>query len=103
MLFRSRIELASAGALDFGASRASFDLQGVKAIWIEYLPHDMVGGNPFVEHFHHYVHYVQRPSGYEFDVEPRKITGAAAAGVSPRVGNSFWIGGPALCYLVAVD
>ena len=97
-----RIELASAGALDFGASRASFGLQGVKAIWIEYLPHDMTSGNPFVEHFHHYVHYVQRPSGYEFDVEPRKMTGAGAR-VSPRIGNSFWVGELALCYLVAVD
>ncbi|PYS26427.1 MAG: hypothetical protein DMG11_19945 [Acidobacteria bacterium] len=74
----------------------------MKAIWIEYLPHDMTSGNPFVEHFHHYVHYVQRPSGYEFDVEPRKMTGAGAR-VSPRIGNSFWVGELALCYLVAVD
>ncbi|HYR84792.1 MAG TPA: hypothetical protein VE422_12000 [Terriglobia bacterium] len=96
-----RIELTSSGALDFGASKASFGLQGVKAIWIEYLPRDMAGGNPFVEHFHHYLHYVQRPAGYAFDVEPRKINGSV--GVAARIGNSFWVGGEALCFLVGVD
>lgn len=96
-----RIELTSGGRIDFGASRGSVGLEGVKAVWIEYLPHDMTRGNPYMEHFHHYLHYVERASGYTFDVEPRKI--GTPAGVSPRIGNSFWLDVYVICYVVAVD
>jgi hypothetical protein len=96
-----RIELSSSGKLEFGASKTSLDLQGVKAIWIEYAPRDMTRENSYAEHFHHYLHYVERPSAYRFDVEPRKVSGPSS--VSPRVGNSFWINIYVWCYLVAID
>jgi hypothetical protein len=96
-----RIELSSSGTLNFGGSKAKLNLEGVKAVWIEYLPQDMTRGNPYAEHFHHYLHYVDRPSGYRFDVEPKRLTGRES--VKPRVGNSFWIDLFVLCYVVAVD
>jgi hypothetical protein len=96
-----RIELSSSGALDFGGSKAKIGLEGVKAVWIEYLPEDMTRGNPYLEHFHHYLHYVDRPSGHRFDVEPKRLTGTAKA--TARVGNSFWFDVYILCFVVAVD
>jgi hypothetical protein len=95
-----RIELSASGRLDF-QTKAGVDLQGVKAIWVEYLPRDMTRDNPIAEHFHHYLHYVDRPSGYEFDVAPKRVSGPSS--VSPRIGNSFWVDMYVLCWLVAVD
>ena len=96
-----RIELTSLETLDLKTSKADIDVANVKEIWVEHVPTDMAALNAYREHFHHYLHYIGRPAGKEFDVEPKKLSG----GVSyvPPAGNSFRLGLDVLCGPAVID
>jgi hypothetical protein len=95
-----RIELTSAGSLNFDGTRTAFG-SDIKEIKIEHLPEDLGNNNAYLEHFHHYLHYALRPSSKQFDVEPRKLYGSSSP--RPKIGNSFWIDAEIVCYLIALD
>ncbi|HXC62155.1 MAG TPA: hypothetical protein VNV63_05735, partial [Nitrospiria bacterium] len=62
-----RIELTSFGSLDFNLAKADIDVSKVKEIWIEQVPKDMTNMDVYREHFHHYLHYIDRPASQTFD------------------------------------
>jgi hypothetical protein len=96
-----RIELTSFGSLDFSLAKADIDVSQAKEIWIEQVPKDMTNMDVYREHFHHYLHYIDRPASQTFDIEPRKVSGAVS--YTPRVGNSFWINELVFCPPVRID
>jgi hypothetical protein len=77
------------------------DAAEVKEIWIEQVPKDMSTADFYPDHFHHYFHYIARAASQNFDVEPRKLSGAISR--SPRVGQSFWIDGVVICGPIRID
>jgi hypothetical protein len=96
-----RIQLTSVGQLDFKPLKSDIDVEKVKEIWIEQVPKSLDSADMFRDHFHHYLHYIERAAGQNFNVEPRKLWGASTS--TARFGQSFWIGGDLLCGPVAVD
>ena len=96
-----RIQLTSIGQLDFKPLKSDIDVEKVKEIWIEQVPKNLDSADMYRDHFHHYLHYVERPAGQNFEVEPRKLSGASTS--TARFGQSFWIGVDILCDPVAVD
>lgn len=96
-----RIELTSLGTLDFFPVKADIELRKAKEIWIEQVPKSVDSADIYREHFHYYLHYIDRPADHSFDVEPRRLSGAVS--YTPRVGQSFWIGAEILCDPVAID
>jgi hypothetical protein len=96
-----RIQLSAAGQLNFNPLKSDIDASKVKEIWIEQVPKSMDAADIYREHFNHYLHYIARPAGQDFDVEPLKLTGAPSQ--TPRFGRSFWIGAVYLCQPVAID
>ena len=97
-----RIQLTSLGQLDFDRLRSGIEIGNVREIWIEQVPKSVDAADMYQQHFHHYLHYIDRPAGKTFDVEPRKVSGAVSQSM-PRVGQSFWIGGEVLCEPVRID
>jgi hypothetical protein len=63
---------------------------------------DRASGDAFQQHFHHFLHYIDRPAGQNFEVEPRRLT-AVAANVTPRFARSFWLDEFVLCGPVSLD
>ena len=96
-----RIQLTSIGQLDFKPLKSDIDVEKVKEIWIEQVPKNLDSADMYRDHFHHYLHYIERPAGQNFEVEPRKLSGASTS--TARFGQSFWIGVDILCDPVAVD
>jgi hypothetical protein len=96
-----RIQLSSLGHLGFNPLKSDIELDKVKEIWIEQVPGSRDTADAYRDHFHHYLHYIDRPAGQNFDVEPRKTSGAQS--YTPRVGNSFWLGADVLCQPAAID
>jgi hypothetical protein len=96
-----RIQLSSLGHLDFKPLKSDIELDKVKEIWLEQVPNRMDTADAYRDHFHHYFHYIDRPAGQNFEVQPRRVSGAVSS--MPRVGNSFWLGGDVLCDPVAID
>jgi hypothetical protein len=94
-----RIEVSSIGRLDFDHAKLAFGAD-VGEIRIEHVPQHLTSATPIVEHFHHYMHYVKRPSGKDYDVEPKRVSHARR--VSPLTGNLFWINAEIPCCLIAV-
>lgn len=99
-----RIQLTSSGQLDFKALKRDIDVRKVKEIWVEQVPEraDSASMDMFQEHFHHYLHYVVRPAGQNFDVEPTRLT-SAAANATPRLGRAFWRGTGGFCGPLRLD
>ena len=98
-----RIELTSFAGLDFNLAKADIDATNVKEVWIEQVPKDMTDTDVYREHFHHYLHYIDRPASQNYDIEPRKVSGAVAVSYRSRAGNSFWVSSDILCPPVRID
>ena len=96
-----RIELGSFEGLQFNGLKREINAAEVKEIWIEQVPKDMSTADVYPDHFHQYFHYIARAASQNFDVEPRKLTGAISR--SPRVGQSFWIDMLVLCGPIRID
>jgi len=96
-----RIQLTSVGQLDFKPLKSDIDVEKVKEIWIEQVPKNLDSADMYRDHFHHYLHYIERPAGQNFNVEPRKLSGASSR--TAQFGQSFWIGADLPCDPVAVD
>jgi hypothetical protein len=96
-----RIQLTSLGELNFKPLKSDIDVGKVKEIWIEQVPKSLDSADMFRDHFHHYLHYIERPAGQNFNVEPKKLWGASTS--TTRSGQSFWIFGTIPCGPVAVD
>jgi hypothetical protein len=99
-----RIQLRSLGQLDFKPLKSDIDMSRVREIWVEQVPQRTASAaaDMFQQHFHHFLHYVDRPAGQNFDVEPRRLT-AAAANASRRFGQSFWLDDYVLCGPISLD
>lgn len=95
-----RIDLSPSGQLKSGLAKGRIDLGGVREIRIEQQPTEMSGMDAYAEHFDSYLRYIDRPAGLNFDVEPRKLSGAGT--YFPHVGQSFW-NGMNLCAPIAID
>jgi hypothetical protein len=96
-----RIELGSFESLHFNGLKREMDAADVKEIWIEQVPKDMSTSDVYPDHFHHYFHYIARAASHNFDVEPRKVSGAISR--SPRVGQSFWLDWLVVCGPIRID
>jgi len=96
-----RIQLPSVGQLDFKPLKSDIDVAKVKEIWIEQIPKSLDSADMYRDHFHHFLHYIERPAGQNFEVEPRKLSGGSS--VTARFGQSFWLGADLICNPVAVD
>jgi len=96
-----RIALGSFESLNVDGLKREMDAAQVKEIWIEQVPKDMSAADVYPDHFHHYFHYIARAANQNFDVEPRKLSGAISR--SPRIGRSFWIDALVLCGPIRID
>ena len=96
-----RVELSSFESLHFNGLKREIDAAAVKEIWIEQVPKDMGTADIYPDHFHHYFHYIARAASQNFDVEPRRVSGAISR--SPRVGQSFWLDLVIVCGPIRID
>ncbi len=96
-----RIELGSFESLYFNGLKREVNAAEVKEIWIEQVPKDMSTADVYPDHFHHYFHYIARAASQNFDVEPRKVSGAISR--SPRLGQSFWLDQYVICGPIRID
>jgi hypothetical protein len=85
-----KIDLSSAGVLKLDGGKLSIPLDGVSELHASHSPEAGTAtnsGDVFADHFHHYLHYVDRPPAADFDVLPRKLAGDSPAA---NVGNRFY-------------
>jgi hypothetical protein len=96
-----RIDLSSAGTLKLENGKIAIPLESARELRIEYAPEEAGDMDAYADHFHHYFAYVERPAALDFDVVPKKLSGASAP--APRVGNNFaaWGTWP-YCFVISV-
>jgi hypothetical protein len=94
-----KIDLSSAGTLKLDSGKVSIPLETARELRLEYGPERNESLDPFVDHFNHYLDYIERPAALDFNVLPRKVNGSSSA--SPKVALRF-VDYVAWCYLVAV-
>jgi hypothetical protein len=96
-----KFDLSSAGTLKLEDGKVNIPLETTRELRVEYTAEKVAAADPFADHFHHYLPYVERPAALDFDVVPRKVGGTSAA--DPHVGHHFMmLDNVILCDLVAV-
>jgi hypothetical protein len=96
-----KIELSSAGTLKLDGGKVSIPLETARELRVEYTPEKVTSTDPFADHFHHYLPYIERPAALDFDVVPRKL--GAQSQPAPHVGHRFMmLDAVVVCSLVAV-
>src|SRR5213083_2269936 len=74
-----KIDLSSAGVLKLDDGKVNIPLGTARELRAEYVPERVdPGSDPFADHFNHYFSYIERPAALDFDVVPKRITGATA-------------------------
>ncbi len=94
-----KIDLSSAGTLKLDSGKVSIPLETARELRLEYAPERVDDLDPYAAHFNHYFDYIERPAALDYNVVPRKVSGATAP--TPKIANQF-VGELAFCYLVAV-
>jgi len=94
-----KIDLSSAGTLKLDSGKVSIPLDTARELRLEYAPERNDNLDPFVDHFNHYLAYVERPAAVDFNVIPRRVSGATTP--TPKVAQRF-VDMIAWCYLVAL-
>src|SRR5262249_17953133 len=96
-----KIELSSAGILKLDGGKVNIPLDTTRELRVEYSPEKTSSAEPFSDHFHHYMPYIERPAALECDVVPRKV--GAATSPTPHVGHQFlMLDNVVICSLAAV-
>ena len=96
-----KIDLSSAGTLKLDSGKMNIPLETARELRVEYTPERADSMDPFVDHFHHYFAYVERPAALDFDVVPRRL--GAGSTPTPRVGHHFaMLDYVVFCDLIAV-
>src|SRR5207247_2333913 len=73
-----KIDLSSVGVLKLDGGKVSIPLETVSELHAEHSPEASAAknrGDAFTDHFHHYLHYLDRPPAADFDVVPKKLAG----------------------------
>jgi hypothetical protein len=97
-----KIDISSGGVLKLDNGKISIPLDNVLELHADHSPQTNTvsnSGNVFADHFHHYLHYLDRPPAADFDVLPKKLGGNSAP--APRVGNNFFFP-EFFCFVVAI-
>jgi len=98
-----KLELLSNSVLKLDGGKTQIRLDSTQEILCSYEPEPKdVQPNMYVDHFAHYLQYIERPPAADFRVEPKKLTGAIG-GATPRVGNRFWFAGGPFCFSVIIE
>jgi hypothetical protein len=98
-----KIDLSSAGTLKLDEGKINIPLNTARELRVEYTVEKGNSADPFADHFHHYLPYVERPAALDFDVVPRRVGATSEPNSSPHVGNHFMmLDSYVLCSLVAV-
>jgi len=97
-----KIDLSSAGVLKLDDGKVNIPLGTARELRAEYVPEKVdPGSDPYADHFNHYFSYIDRPAALDFDVVPKRITGATAP--TPKAGDHFMmLDAFAVCYIAAV-
>ena len=93
--------MSGGGKLKLDAGKTQINLEAAQDILCNYAP-EAVDAYPdmYLDHFVHYLQYIDRPPAADFLVVPKKLTGAPVRPM-PQVGQRFFIGGP-FCFVVVV-
>lgn len=98
-----RIDLSSAGTLKLDEGKINIPLHTARELRVEYTVEKADSADPFADHFHHYLPYVERPAALDFDVVPRRVGAASQPTPTPHVGQHFMmLDSYVLCSIVAV-
>jgi len=96
-----KIELSSAGTLRLDGGKMNIPLDAARELRVEYAPDRVTSADPFSDHFHHYLPYIERPAALDFEVVPKKV--GASSSPTPKVGHHFMmLDSTVLCSPVAV-
>jgi hypothetical protein len=82
-----KIDLSSAGTLKLDDGRINSPLGTARELRVEYTAEKMTSADPYADHFHHYLPYVERPAALDFDVVPKRV--GAKSSPAPHVGHHF--------------
>jgi len=97
-----KLELFSNSVLKLDGGKTLIKLDSTQEIVSNYAPDPKdVDPNQYMDHFVHYMPYVDRPPAADFRVVPKKLTGAPIS-ATPRVGSRFWIDASPLCFLCVI-
>lgn len=96
-----KIDLSSAGTLKLDDGRVTIPLETARELRVEYRAERVTSADPYADHFHHYLPYIERPAALDFDVVPRRVGGTSSP--TPHVGHHFMMtDNYALCAPIAV-
>jgi hypothetical protein len=97
-----KIDLSSAGVLKLDGGK-TIPLSAVAELHAEHLPEPgsvKDDRDAFADHFHHYMHYMDRPPAADFDVTPKKMGGNSPQ--LPPVASRFMYWPEFICFLVCL-
>jgi len=99
----AKIELLSGSVLKLDNGKTSINLNSLQELVSNYAPDPKdVNPNQYMDHFVHYMQYIDRPPAADFVALPKKLTGVAS-NPTPRVGNQFMMyEGTPFCYFVVI-
>jgi hypothetical protein len=99
----ARIELLSDSILKLDGGKTAIKLNSLQELVSNYAPdakHTYPG--QYMDHFVHYMQYIERPPAADFVAVPKKLTGAVSA-TTPRMGSQFMMfEGTPLCFFVVM-
>ncbi len=97
-----KLELMSNSVLKLDGGKILVKLESTQEILCSYAPEPKdIYPDMIVDHFAHYVQYMDRPPAADFIAEPKK-TNAMVSAPTPRLGNRFMIAGTPWCFVVVV-
>jgi hypothetical protein len=100
----AKIELSSDSVLKLDNGKTSINLSSLQELVSNYAP-DVKDAYPnqYMDHFVHYMQYIDRPPAADFVAVPKKVTGATSSSITPHVGNQFMMfDGTMMCFFVVI-
>jgi hypothetical protein len=96
-----KLELTSSSVLKLGAGKTVIKLGSIQEILCNYAPEPQdTYPDMYLDHFVHYVPYIDRPPAADFLIEPKNLTGVVS-GASPRVGHRMLLyQGSPFCFVI---
>ncbi len=94
-----KFDLSSASILKLDEGKVSIPLETARELRVQYTPERRDQVDPYADHFHHYLDYVDRPAALDFNVIPKKV--GAASSPTPHAGHNFMmLDWDVFCYVI---